>query len=288
MDDPATTPDDWTEGTVEANGVSHHYTRTGGDGPPLVVAHGVFDDGPCRTPLVRDLAADYDVVAYDARGHGRSDAPESGYGADERAADLVGLVEALDLADPVLFGHSMGGDTVLAAAAARPDLPRAAVAVDPACLLEEDDSADDAGDAGDAGDGDGADLAGEVREQIVWWHDHTKAELLEADDELAGHVEAGETELASLLADARLRVSTNVAEVFENGWLDPRETFPEIAAPTLVLRADVDEARRERDRELVSLIGGARLVHVEGAGHTVFRDERETATRELREFLDRV
>ena len=266
-------PDRWSEESVDVDGVRFHYTRTGGDGPPLVVAHGVFDDGACRTPLLCALEDDYDVVAFDARGHGRSDAPESGYAVADRVADLAGLVDALELADPILFGHSMGGDTVLATAAAHPDLPRAVVAVDPACLLGD-------------GDEDGTDRADEVREQILWWHDHSKAELLAADDELAGHVDAGDAELASLLADARLQVSPNIVEVFEEGWFDPEAYFPDIEAPTLVLRADGDEATRTRDRERVDLIDDARLVHVDGAGHCVFRDQRETATRELRAFLD--
>jgi pimeloyl-ACP methyl ester carboxylesterase len=261
------------------DGVRLHYDRSGGDGPPLVVAHGVFDDGLCRTPLARDLEADYDVVCYDARGHGQSSAPESGYDADTRAADLIGLLDALDVADPILFGHSMGGDTVLAAAANYPGRPRAVAAVDPACLLGHD--------AENRGEGrmSEAEVEG-IRERIVWWQDHTKAELLEADDELAGHVEAGEAELASLLADARLRVSPNITEVFASGWLDHERAFPDIEAPTLVVRADVDGRARERDREAVGLLPDGRLLHVDGAGHCVFRGRREFATDELRAFLD--
>jgi pimeloyl-ACP methyl ester carboxylesterase len=273
--DPAPLPEGWTEGTVEANGVRLHYTRTGGEGPTIVLAHGVFDDGPCRAPLARELAA-YDVLMYDARGHGRSDAPESGYAIEDRVADLVGLLDALAIENPILWGHSMGGDTVLATAAAYPDRPRAVVAVDPANLLHVGDEED------------GTDRIEEVREQILWWHDHTKAELLAADDELAGHVAAGEDDLASRLADARLRVSPRITQVFDEGWLDPRDTYPDVRAPTLILRVDGDETQRARDRELADLLPDGRLVHVEGAGHTVFRDARDDATRELRAFLESV
>lgn len=279
MDETATLPDGWTEGDVESNGVRLHYTRTGGDGPAMVVAHGVFDDGRCRTPLAREFETVYDVITYDARGHGLSDAPESGYGVDDRVADLVGLLDALDVTDPILFGHSMGGDTVLATASQHPDLPRAVVAVDPASLLEHDEDEDEE-DVENRAEG--------VRQQILWWHDHSKAELLTEDDELAGHVEAGDEELASLLADARLRVSPNIVEVFENGWLDPEDAYPEITAETLVLRADGDEAQRERDHERADKIENGRLVHVDGAGHCVFRDRRDVATREMRQFLDGV
>ncbi|ELZ29299.1 alpha/beta hydrolase fold protein [Halosimplex carlsbadense 2-9-1] len=275
-------PADWTSGYVDvADGVRLHYDRSGGSGPPLLVAHGVFDDGRCRLPLARDLADDYDVICYDARGHGHSDAPESGYDADTRAADLIGLLEGLGVEDPTYFGHSMGGDTVLAAAALDPGRPRAVVAVDPACLLGH--NAENRGDERM----DDAEIEG-VRDRILWWQDHSKAQLLEADDELAGHVAAGDEELASLLADARLRVSPNITEVFSSGWVDPEETFPGIEAPTLVFRADVDEEARERDREAVDSIPDGRLRHVDDAGHCVFRDRREFATAELRSFLAEV
>ena len=37
----------WKSGDVRVNGIRLHYTRTGGDLPPLVLAHGFSDDGPC-------------------------------------------------------------------------------------------------------------------------------------------------------------------------------------------------------------------------------------------------
>jgi len=44
-----------------------------------VLAHGFSDDGLCWTPVAEKLAADYDVIMVDARGHRRSDTPEQGY-----------------------------------------------------------------------------------------------------------------------------------------------------------------------------------------------------------------
>jgi len=275
-------PDGWIEGTVEANDITVHYTRTGDGGkPPLVVAHGAFDDGPCRTPLAEELADDYDVFLIDARGHGRSDAPETGYDFEHRVADFVGAMEALNIENPVLFGHSMGGDTVAATAAEHPDLPRAVVLEDPGALLHAADTEEETEESRE-------DMVGGSRERIEWWHEHSKKELLEADDELAGHVAEGEEELARRLADARLRLSTNMPTVFEHGLLDPEDAFEGIEAPTLVLRADADDEARVRDEELVSTMADGRVVHVEGAGHCVFRDRREAATAELRSFLDSV
>ncbi|MFI9049517.1 alpha/beta fold hydrolase [Streptomyces sp. NPDC053427] len=48
-------------------------------------------------------------VAYDRRGHGRSDRPSTGYDIDSTADDLAALLEHLDLRGVTLVGHSLGG-----------------------------------------------------------------------------------------------------------------------------------------------------------------------------------
>ena len=81
----------WQSGDVSVNGLRLHYTRTGGDKPPVVLAHGFSDDGLCWTPVAEVLAPDYDVIMVDARGHGQSEAPEQGYNMADMAGDLRGV-----------------------------------------------------------------------------------------------------------------------------------------------------------------------------------------------------
>ncbi len=87
---------DWQTGFIQANGLRQHYTRNhgsahsggppgGGDKPSIVLAHGFSDDGLCWASTAERLAETYDVVMVDARGHGRSDAPEQGYGPEVQA-----------------------------------------------------------------------------------------------------------------------------------------------------------------------------------------------------------
>lgn len=121
----------WHAAYIEANGLRLYYTRTGGDKPPVVLAHGFSDDGLCWTPVAEELAADYDVIMVDARGHGRSDGPEEGYGSAEQAADLVGVITALGLQRPAILGHSMGAATTLVLAGTYPTLPGAILLEDP-------------------------------------------------------------------------------------------------------------------------------------------------------------
>ncbi|WP_123532847.1 alpha/beta fold hydrolase [Halosimplex salinum] len=270
-------PEEWERGFVETNGIELHYCRTGGSGPPFVVSHGFTDDGYCRLDLARELGAEFDVVLYDARGHGRSDAPDGGYGPPERAADLLGLLDALALEDPILFGHSMGADTVTVAATRRPDRPRAVVLEDPVWMLDgvNDDVVEDSPDEN-------------IEAQVAEWQDSSVEELLESDTMFRDLAERGQPDLARRVAEARRRLRPEISRMFEDGLADPTERYGDIEAPTLILKADADEAEREREREIADFLPDGRLAHVDGAGHCVFWDERERATEELRAFLTTV
>jgi len=88
-------PDGWTSGDVKANGITLHYYRTGnGSLPPMVLSHGYTDNGLCWTDLALAIEKKYDVIMYDLRGHGLSDAPPTGYTIENNVSDIVGLIRA--------------------------------------------------------------------------------------------------------------------------------------------------------------------------------------------------
>jgi hypothetical protein len=60
----------------------------------------VTDDGLCWSPLARLLEGERDVIMVDARGHGRSSAPEGGYDPLTQGRDLAGVIAALGLKKP--------------------------------------------------------------------------------------------------------------------------------------------------------------------------------------------
>ena len=128
----------WNAGNTVVNGVRFHFTRTGGNKPPVVLAHGFSDAGLCWTPVAQALEADYDLVMVDARGHGLSDAPETGYTLPEMASDLPGVITSLGLVRPAILGHSMGGGTTLALAGLYPDVPGALILEDAGALDASD------------------------------------------------------------------------------------------------------------------------------------------------------
>jgi non-heme chloroperoxidase len=98
---------------ITANGVSLHYTDSGGEGRPVVLVHGWPLSSASWSEQVPALTeAGYRVIAYDRRGFGESEKPADGYDYDTLAADLAGLFDGLDLTDASLVGFSMGGGEV--------------------------------------------------------------------------------------------------------------------------------------------------------------------------------
>jgi non-heme chloroperoxidase len=100
-------------GTAQADTVRLHIDDSGGAGRPVVLIHGWPLSAEAWVPQVSVLhAAGYRVVAYDRRGFGRSDKPESGYRYDALADDLQRVMDQCGLQDVTLVGFSMGGGEV--------------------------------------------------------------------------------------------------------------------------------------------------------------------------------
>jgi non-heme chloroperoxidase len=96
-----------------AHSVRLHIDDSGGSGRPVVLIHGWPLSAQAWEPQVSALhAAGYRVVAYDRRGFGRSDKPESGYRYDALADDLQRVIDQCGLQDVTLVGFSMGGGEV--------------------------------------------------------------------------------------------------------------------------------------------------------------------------------
>jgi pimeloyl-ACP methyl ester carboxylesterase len=117
---------------IEANGLSLHAQQAGA-GPDVVLIHGVTGDLSiwflCQA--MEALAADYRVTAYDLRGHGYSDVPQTGYTSADHAADLLALMDALGAARARLVGHSFGAVIAAHAAVLAPERVEALVLSDP-------------------------------------------------------------------------------------------------------------------------------------------------------------
>ena len=269
---------DWQAGDVEANGIRLHYTRTGGTKPPVVLAHGVTDDGLCWTPVAAALEADYDLVMVDARGHGRSEAPESGYDPTSQAGDLAGVIRGLGLRRPAVLGHSMGAMTALVLAATEPDLPGAILLEDPPAWWASPPQGSPS---------DQERLAG-MRARMMDLKRKTREELLAGQRaETPGWSEA---ELGPW-ADAKLRVSPIVVSLFGSRpatTVDWQATLRKIACPALLITGDPEQGAivtEDNAAALRELVPQLRVAHVPGSGHSIRRDQPARYLEVVRGFL---
>ncbi|WP_405164253.1 alpha/beta hydrolase [Nocardia sp. NBC_01499] len=90
------------------------FYRDYGIGRPVVFVHSMLMSSDMwQHQMLHLVGHGYRAVAYDRRGHGRSDDPGRGHDFDTLADDLAALLDRLDLTDVTLVGHSMGGGEVI-------------------------------------------------------------------------------------------------------------------------------------------------------------------------------
>lgn len=109
---------------IVVNGVTLHYDLRGPEGaPPVVFSNSLGTTREMWEPQIAALAGRFRCLSYDTRGHGRSPVVRGTFTIDDLARDLAGLIEATLGAAPVhAVGLSLGGMTVMALAALRPEL----------------------------------------------------------------------------------------------------------------------------------------------------------------------
>jgi non-heme chloroperoxidase len=99
--------------TVTVQDSTQIYYKDWGEGQPVVFSHGWPLSADAWESQMMFLASNgYRTIAHDRRGHGRSSQPSGGNEMDTYADDLATLIEALNLKDAVLVGHSTGGGEV--------------------------------------------------------------------------------------------------------------------------------------------------------------------------------
>ncbi|MBS2548401.1 alpha/beta hydrolase [Catenulispora sp. NL8] len=98
---------------VTADGTQLFY-RDWGTGRPVVFVHSMLMSSQMWQHQMHHVVEHgFRAIAYDRRGHGRSDDPGTGYDFDTLADDLAAVLDGLDLSDVTLVGHSMGGGEVI-------------------------------------------------------------------------------------------------------------------------------------------------------------------------------
>lgn len=260
----------WTDGRVQTNGIETYYRRTGGDKPPVLLLHGLTDNSACWSSLARELEADYDLIMPDARGHGRSAVPATGYRAEDRAADARALIDALALDRPVVLGHSMGDLTAALLAANAPGQVRGAILEDPAFISPEEWSSP----------------------MLAEWRSQHKVALGWSVEEMmaSGHAEhpGWPDDVFPIWARAKLETSLKAFDWFDLPPTDFRAVVARMGVPTLLVTGELPlgaVVSAAVAAELAALNPLLRVAHVPGAGHSIRYEQPAHYTAVVRAFL---
>ena len=265
-------PAGWTDAYVWGNGIRIHYWHAANPGKPVMIfAHGSSDDALCWTNFAKELTAGYDIYMVDARGHGLSDPPKPGDPADAQVEDLAAFIRELKIVKPILMGHSMGSSSVAWFSSRYPDIPKAVVLEDPG-LTPRPPAAPGATTA-------------TPEERIQRMIQHNNLSLAELTAEcMKNSPKWGEDECA-VWAPSKRRHHPATTLVGMTGRPPMTEILPKIAAPTLILKADAQGDAREKNEQAAALLPKGKIVHIDGAGHNVRRENKPMALATLRAFL---
>ncbi|OXS31755.1 alpha/beta fold hydrolase [Streptomyces sp. XY006] len=255
---------------VRVDGIEVVYDRVG-QGPPLVLAHGVTTDARLFGGQLRDLADEFTVVAWDEPGAGRSSDVPPGFALADYARCLAAVVEDVGLGPAHVLGLSWGGTVVLELYRLHPGLVRTLLLVDTYAGWK------------------GSLPAAEVRARVEGAERMLAVPPAEFAPTMpglfAGAPPADAVRLLSVMS-ADTRPGSLRAELTVMAEADLSDLLPGIAVPTLLLWGELDR-RSPVDpvaRSFLAAIPEATLVVLPGVGHLSNVEAPEPFNRTVREF----
>ena len=244
----------------------------GGDGRDTVLClHGLAGyagEWAGTAERLSDLAR---VVAFDARGHGRSDRLPADVSRSAHVADAVSVIESLRLAPVVVVGHSLGGQTALLLAAARPDLVRGLVVVEA---------------SPDSGDGDAyVQVENSLRSWPTPFADHADAVAFFRSRGFPAQPWADGLEQREDGWWPRFDVELLARTVREADSRTYWAEWESIRCPIRVVRGANGSVPAAHARLITSRAHDAELVQIAGAGHDLHLERPHEWAKVVRRFL---
>ena len=240
------------------------YCSQSGEGPALLFHTGGGGDGRMwEMAGYTEALAGTRQILLDHRGHGRSDCPEGveSHRIDEYVADVIAVLDAVDAARAIFVGYSRGASVLYRTAAAHPERCSAVVGIGGVPLPDEDP-------------GDWSPRIDRIREVGMR---ATIKEMAESEDEpcppwLLENLSSTPTEMFALQLEAGLDAPSEWA------------SFPKIAAPTLIICGEHEDAQGESALAAATVPDGEAVV-LPGFGHLQAFWHGEITAPLIRAFL---
>ena len=259
----------------------HQYSiDIAGAGAPLLLLHGFSGDGASWRHLAAALSNDFRLIALDILGHGRSDAPadRASYRFPAVAADIINLLEQLEVDETHLLGYSMGGRLALYLALQTPArfrsliLEGASPGLADAAEREQRRLRDEA-------------LADLIEARgIAWFADYWgRLPLWDTQANLA-------RELTAAQRHQRLRNDPGgLAKCLRGMGAGAQPSLwrglPRLTLPTLLIVGELDEKFRRINETMAEAIPHAQLAIIPSAGHNTHLESPSAFTGAVRSFL---
>lgn len=246
-----------------------------GDGPPLLLIHGLGYTRNGWGPAPGLLAERFRVIRFDNRGSGESDVPEGPYTAAELAGDALQVLDEAGVERARVLGTSLGGMVAQEVALAAPERVEKLVL---ACTT--------------GGGPDAFPLPQRTLDLFVVFPtmQYEEGLLLLVKNALSDASAESRPELVDEIYAYRLANRPPLpgwqAQAAAGASFDGSARLGEISIPTLVLHGTADNVVDHRNAELLAReIPDARLEWFEGCGHLFFWEEPKRFARIVTEFL---
>lgn len=244
--------------TVKVGDINIRY-RIHGEGDPLVLIGGLGGDLRAWGAHVPVLSREHQVVVFDNRGGGRTDAPDIPYSTKMMADDTVGLLDALEIDRAHILGTSMGGMIAQELAIAYPQRVRTLILVTTTASIRPTMAF--VLDVRDRMARDGVSQETLIRYTMPWMY----------TDRFFENTEQVQAMVDMMLANPNAQPDYAYARQSDaSNRHDTRDRIGQITAPTLVLvgREDIIQPVKTCE-EFAKGIPNAELVVLEGGGHAL-------------------
>lgn len=246
----------------------------GGSGRAIVLLAGLGDTAHIYDKLATRLSKKYRVLGITRRGFGASSKPQQGYSADRLGDDVLRVLDALKLEDPILAGHSIAGEELSSIGARRSDRVGALIYMDAAW----DRTSNRSNPKKTTSSGDNIEKVG-IQEM-------PKPEPKPFDP--AESVRAG----VQKPDYARIAVPALALYAAPRTWKEMMPDDPDFedegkrqAAENVVKQMAIKRARMAR--EFRAGVTQSSVIEIQGAGHYLFETHEDETLREILAFLQR-